>query len=717
MGYKDDKRAFSKPDAADVVKIGSSLGDDTSMWLESIKGEFKKEYPEITAKSTPHFAFTNKDFSEGAGTGSITVTVGDRILLFPIIIRDKDLAPFDTFYDQNDKSWHYMTDEAYKSLSNVHSPYKGLSKDDLSEYDNVDTRSGINHVEWRDPSKLAQLDFSRLEKLAEYFISNASELMHAPQPYIDAMKVATSLLNEQRKMASMEKNASDMGYVHGKYDSYDVALVRRADVDEYSVKLGSYGDREVEELSLSSFGIQKLAAEFGKLSAKVLEDADRGEGALVTRGHEIPTRIIDNRLTDYITTKPGMIRTFGTYEVVLSDGNKETGVAYPMLDWDGDDTGKLLFAGNSAYSVTKPFSGRLMSDHMVLPKGNISQGVKGFFVKNSEGQAYCTKPIQIDSIDSDEVYPLHIYATDLSDMSHIHLVFTKAYGRPTRINPDTATELIDHSGGNYYIPHNMRFTPLPERQVDIMSSEESGMKVASDKRRTQHQGSIVEVTKTASKYTVYQKESVLSKGKGIRDFESADLAKTAFLLSVFGCAPDMVDLSKMATGESAELFIPMDAILSRRITDSTSAADEIKTASVDKMFIEKFAQNIEPLIPSVFDVAKIAMVLARIDVDKYMPLVTRAAQADVSIVKEAEEGGGDSLNKIFNLNFLSKENVGYFIEHLPALEAVEDVLTRLLIVSRIGDIGIDPGMVEATLEGVAEIMERFAKAEVIAKGR
>ena len=84
---------------------------------------------------------------------------------------------------------------------------------------------------------------------------------------------------------------------------------------------------------------------------------------------------------------------------------------------------------------------------------------------------------------------------------------------------------------------------------------------------------------------------------------------------------------------------------------------------------------------------------------------------------ESEEEGGESINKIFNLNFLSKENIGYFVEHLETLTVAEDVLTRLLVIARIGDIGLDPGMVEATLEGITEIKERFSQAKGIMKNR
>ena len=79
-----------------------------------------------------------------------------------------------------------------------------------------------------------------------------------------------------------------------------------------------------------------------KEEEKILEEADRGEGALVTRGEEVATRVIDRNLTKFIRHKPGMVTTFCTYEVTLSDGHPDTVVAYPITDWDGDTSGKML---------------------------------------------------------------------------------------------------------------------------------------------------------------------------------------------------------------------------------------------------------------------------------------------------------------------------------------------------------------------------------------
>ena len=714
MGFADDKRTFSVPVEESIEKIGVDLGSDTGLWMDKIRNSFTKEYANFTAHSKPHFNFTQKDFANGIGLGGVTVTVGSRILLFPIIIRDNDLAPFDVFYDQMDHSWHYMTNEVEKGLASGHDPYKGLSSESFEDYDSIGPSSSSNSwASWRDPSKMASLSLAKLASVADLMESDPDRYVTAPEAFIGVMKERSGAFVAQRQHLAMEKKASDMRFVPGKYAEYGVALVHKDDIDAYSVKLGSYGRREIKEQRLSSEGIRGLAADFGKLGNKILEEADRGEGAMFTRGDEVATRVMDRNLTDVIRHKPGRVSTFGTYEVVLSTGRSSIGVAYPVMDWDGDTSNKMLFANEDCYSVTGPFPGRRTSENLVLPEGNISEGVKGFFVKNAEGQAFCTRPFRIDAIHSDEKSAMHITGMDLSTMEHIHLVKTNAYKLPTRISPDVDPEMIDHEGGNYYIPHNMRFTPLPECQAKILATEDSAIKLGALLKEAGHEGSILVIEKQARAYRLYQKQSVLTGDTGIRDIERGDIAKMAFVAAICGAEIDPVDLEKMGTGETAELYVPASAVYTRRLDDSVKIASLHKVSEYD-FDGATFEEAIEPHIPSVENVMKLAMAASRIQLDKIMPMV---ASEEIEKSADAKDDGGESINKIFNLNFLSKENIGYFVEHLDTLTVAEDVLTRLLVIARIASIGLDPGMIETTLQGITEIKERFSQAKVIMKNR
>jgi hypothetical protein len=726
MGYRDDTLGFRAPrDEGLLVKIGKDLGMDTNLWVEKIRNAFSKEYPDFIAQSKPHFNFTHKDFANGVGVGGVTITVGTRILLFPIIIRDKELAPFDVFYDQLDRSWHYMTPDVEKGLLSDHNPYKGLSSDDLTSYDNIDSPQGNpQYASWRDPAKLAHLSLAKMEDVGRVLEGDFDRYANANDLFADTVKDAAQAYARQMADHAMQKEASSKKFVPGKYAEYDVALVRKEDIDTYSVKLGSYGRRRIVEEKLSSEGIRRLAADFGKTGTKILEDADKCDGATVTRGEEMATRVMDHNLKDVIRHKPGQVTTYGTYEVMLSSGRPAIGVAYPVMEWDGDLGGKMMFANHEIYALAGSFPGRRTSENMVLPDGNLSSGVKGFYVKNAEGQAFCTRPFRIEKVYSDEHAKLQIDAMDLSTMTPIHLVVTDVYKNLARINPDTAPELIVHEGENAYVPSNMRFVPLPENQVKILKTEDSAIKLAEMKKAEDHEGPILQITKKGGAYTFYAKEAELTGNahEGMRDLERGDIHKMAFLAAICGAGIDTDDLEKMAAGEQAELFVAPTAMYRRRIQDAEKVASSLKVADynfsgIDDV-VESFDDVIAPKIPPVEDILKICMVASKVHTENVMPIVTAAWESEEALHKTAaQEEGGESINKIFNLNFLSKENVGYFIDHLETLNVAEDVLTRLLVIARIGNIGLDPGMVEATLEGLTEIKERFSQARVIMKNR
>jgi len=706
MGYKEDRLFLTDDDNDTLEKIGADLGEDTSLWLQKIKNIFSKEYPELLSSgSRPHFKFTHKDFSNGMAVGGVTITVGARILLFPLVIKDRNVAPFDVFYDQEDRSWHYMTQEVLNGLLNNTTPYKGLAKNNLKGYDMIDSKTrNDNLASWRDPAKLSSLNLNSMDKVASYLEKNKDKFYAAHQSFVSNLKKYSGAYYNQRigregiaKMASLKYKANEHG-------DYDVAMITKIDVDDYHIKLGTFGKRVLAEENLSRTDVKKLASEFGKLSNKLLEEADRGGSPVIARDDSTPTRIVSTNLEDVIRNKPNMVSTFGTYETTTSDGNTAIGVAHPIKGWDGDDTGKLLFANHEVYAVTGAFPGRRTSENMRLPEGNLSAGVKGFFIKDSEGQAYCSNPFRIDAIYSDEQADMHITATDLSTMSKMHLVKSDAYKNLARIDPTMAPELIDHDATNHYVPHNMRFSPLPEIQVKILTSGDSSIKLGEARAMTDHNGPIVTLTKKAQYYTLHQKDSRL-KGEGFSDYETGDVAKMAFLINICGADVDIEEMEKLGTGEEADIFIPSHATKKRNIKDIEKKA--MADFSLKQAWNIDFKNNVKQHVPSQDNIMKIAMNLPKIN----LGAVNDLFKID-NLSKYAED---ESLNQVFDLNFLTEDNVGYFIDHLDSFEAIEDVLTRLLVVARIGNIGIDPSIVEDTLEGIVAIKEKFNHAKVIMK--
>jgi hypothetical protein len=83
---------------------GTVLGDNATTWPQDIINEFNDEHPFFSKNgSNPNLNFTNKEWVSGCSIGSITLAVKERLLVFPVVVRNKELAPFDIYFDQSDR--------------------------------------------------------------------------------------------------------------------------------------------------------------------------------------------------------------------------------------------------------------------------------------------------------------------------------------------------------------------------------------------------------------------------------------------------------------------------------------------------------------------------------------------------------------------------------------------------------------------------------------
>jgi hypothetical protein len=184
MSYKDDK-LFFEPEEPGMSKLGAHLGKDTQLWTQQIKVIFEKENsPIIRAGGKPFLDYTYKDMAKGTAVGAVTITVGGRILMFPVVIKDNELAPFDNYYDQLDKDWHFMTDKRMDDLVNNNSQYRGLTKNIPTDEMRNDLDDSVIQPGWRDPlqahRKSAALSKSinmhRMKDIAVYLDKNPAAL-------------------------------------------------------------------------------------------------------------------------------------------------------------------------------------------------------------------------------------------------------------------------------------------------------------------------------------------------------------------------------------------------------------------------------------------------------------------------------------------------------------------------------------------------------------
>lgn len=692
---------------------GENLGEDTNLWLQKIRNAFDQQLmPLIRAGGKPYIKLTYKAFPSDAAVGGVTITIGGRIILFPIIIRDKILADFDTYYDQRDKTWHYLTDERMNSLSNEYSPYKGVTSTDIPEQqiegveeENVSWRRGAQSM-----MRTASLDLSNMAKIAEFLEEHPEELETLPPKiaeWCDLTGKAALRQADFRKEASLRRDNT----MAPKFTNFDVALIHKKDLNTYNVKLSSYGHAKVEEKVMNHSEVSKLAYEFGKKGTKVLSDLDSTD-RVISRGNESDStgRYVSSHLDD-ARQYPGSIGSHGTYEVMLTSGVREVGVVYPLIEWAGGDTsGLYVWISPGNYSVARYMAGRRVSENMVLPRGPISGGTTGVFVKNSEGLTFSTQPIKIESIASSKEASMQIKATDIRHMTKLHLVITDAVKYPTRINPDLAPELIIHDRNNYYIPQDMFFSPLPPSDVSIISTPGGTEKLASDMIEYGHIGGVYEIhRKRGGLFSVYEKKACLnrkSEDDGIPSFTVTSGHMADFILKTAGINASM-PLTNMVPGEEIKVQVP-DTV---RIRAGVAAFNKMAAAQTGNKVEEDVSRM------DTHDIFKIARIMAG---EPDMDISVFADQCEVPfVVKEALSGdkSTESLYKILNLNFLGKENVDYFVDNLNVMKDAEDVLTRLLVVSRMSELGISPTLLKNALEGITATREKFEKVRGVRLAR
>lgn len=711
MTYRKDQLYIETPRYMQKM-AGENLGDDTNLWLQKIRNAFDQQLmPLIRAGGKPYIKLTYKAFPSDAAVGGVTITIGGRIILFPIIIRDKVLADFDTYYDQRDKTWHFLTDERMNALSNEYDPYKGVTSANIPEQqiegveeDGVSWRRGAQNM-----VLTASLDLSNMMKVAEFLEEHPEELETLPPKiaeWCDLMGKAALRQADFRKEASLRGDNT----MAPRFTNFDVALIHKKDLNTYAVKLSSYGHAKVDDQIMDHTTVSKLAYEFGKNGTKVLSDLDSTD-RVITRGMEADStgRYVSSHLDDD-RQYPGSIGAHGTYEVMLSSGIREVGVVYPLTEWSGGDTtGLYIWISPENYSVARYMAGRRVSENMVLPRGPISRGTVGVFVKNSEGLAFSTQPVKIESIASSKEASMQIKATDVRHMTKLHLVITDAVKYPTRINPDLAPELILHDRSNYYIPQDMFFSPLPHSDVSIISTPGGTEKLASDMIEYGHRGGVYEIHRKRGLFSVYEKKACLnrkSEDDGIPSFTVTSGHMADFILKTSGIDAS-IPLMNMVPGEEIKVQVP-DTI---RIRAGVEAFNKMAAAQAGN----KVEEDIDRM--NMHDIFKIARIIAG---EPDMDISVFADECEVPfVIKEALSGdkSTESLYKILNLNFLGKENVDYFVNNLNVMKDAEDVLTRLLVVSRMSELGISPTVLKNALEGITATREKFEKVRGVRLAR
>lgn len=716
MSYRKDQ-LFFEPEDAGMSKLGTNLGKDTQLWSQQIKVTFEKELsPLIRAGGKPFLNFTYKDLPKATALGGITITVGGRIMLFPVIVKDNELAPFDIFYDQLDKEWHFLTPDRVDRLTSNYSPYQGLTTNIPSDAVENTVDGSYGQPSWRDPldHRVVQssLNMERMKEMAEYLDSNPQVLVTMEPKVAHMLRVygeAALHMDDVIKEAAF-KNASPI-FEHSVVA--DVAMVSKKDVNLYEIKVSSRKSAGVFKALTSAEGVRKIAEFFEKNADKILDEVDSTGSTAISRGIAAPPRIISSVLDPDPRTQRDVIGSSGTYTVTLETGRSDTGVVLPIEDWNGEDTGSYIFISPDNFAISNSIFGKRAPVNHVLPRGPYSQGSLGVFIKETEGLNFSTWPLRIEEVWGSPEAGTQIKAVDTRNVTKLNLVITDAVKVPTRIDPSIAPDLIEHGRINVYLPDNMKFSPLPEGdQVKLASTVESSVLREEARFETDHpEYGMYEVTKKAGygrMFTIHEKKASLDRsysGNSYRDEEipersSGNATHVDFILKTAGVDIGADTLDKMVIGERLTVFTP------GKPSEPVGDIRKVAAAEIHRR-TNAIASDIKPISPGLF--IKLANALCRVNGNEMEKIASMCRYP--MLVKVAEDTGDTSINQLLNLNFLGEENIDYFVDRLDVLDTVEDVLTRLLVVARISNLGINPDDVKDALRGLAATKEKFEQVK------
>lgn len=456
-----------------IKKANVTMGSDRNNWNDEIVSAFETQHPEIiSAGGRPHLSHSYKDWSEGCGVGAITVTLKTGVLMFPVIIRYSKLAPFDMCYSHDEDAWKYATPDTLKRYSMSSSPFLGVSDahHDEVELDEDDrwmglTSSTLIDAGYVNTASLKRACAERSQAIVDLGISKRAYVIHGSEFLKGKLKKLAESLNAKETDAKCIKLAfpeiPDLDY-----SVFDTIFIKKASINEYDVRMGHQGYLPVFRMKLSTPQLRYVLKSMNyKEAEKILDaiDTTPESGALLSSGQN-PDVV---NPANYMQGKT--LHQYGTFHVTnVETGKTETGIVFPVIDWTGEDTKRIVFLGEDVWSLQKNMHGHPATTPKLPPQGRISPGNKGIFINTEDGIGFSTPPIEVQSVFSNK-RGVRIKAIDLGAKRRVNLIVTsqQAVIMPfsEAVDPDNFVPGAD----NVYLPSNLTFVPLPEKTTKIAS--------------------------------------------------------------------------------------------------------------------------------------------------------------------------------------------------------------------------------------------------------
>ena len=709
----------------DMVKWADvSLGDNPQLWFAKIYGAFEGQHPEaLRPNSAPSLTFDKQDFVSGYALGAIRVAAGPNLMVFPVIVRDKKLAPFDLVFVNG--NLRYAEKSMIRALANPYQPFVGISSSEVGKgpatEDALHTNSPnsgrlvmgqdntidvMADLEARIRPVCYALEVERLNKTAssirfedikhtitqDQIYKWAQVAVEDPDYYVNS----TSQFRNMFEALSQEsvKQASVIE------DWHDIAMVEKQDIDRYSVKFAKRGYDGVVRSLMDSAEIRKLAGQFDQNGNSVLDLADKlytnGGGVLLDKtssaiqdfsGTLEKAASMGQPLADYMVNGkvptfeiPGLIHNYGTYNVLLTTGEYDTGVVFNLVDWNFKKEDNKLFVGRK-YAIQDRMAGQASSTSCRAPRGEPTEGTTGTYVYEHAGTGFAVPPFEILS---HRTTPrgIAIKAQSIMDGKPLNLVPVDGIKSLVKITQENDPEVYIDGCVNVYVPTSMQFIVLPPERDVIIPDPQQAIKLSSWKQ-LMTMGPSAQVRIIAEPDNHYQLDMVTfplhrmpEHIRKLSNFSPVDRRASKTVDVVLGL--------KVAGIESLYELVGLKSGYTHTLTIPLKTASEISGPLQAKDYSAVWYE-IHDRIP-------------------------HSALYKIASMMEEEK----TLNEVFSLNFINKDNMQYFMSNLGMLRDVEEYLARLLLAARIADVGIEEGEIGGALEDVVHIKEILSRKQILA---
>lgn len=663
---------LTRPVALHLEKVAYDIKLDREAddWAPEIISQAYKSMPFLKSYEMDA-EFDRVDSSRGYGIGKLLVypmgmekeaAIRDEyMIVFPLIVREESLAPFDVF--SHNGQLKPMTKEAVERAlfrpETFGQPARMGTTTDSSNLSGVTTppttgtnryqgggiQKGASVLERVAPSVRGEDTATLLTKIAN---DHTLRVLYAGSEVLEA---ALLLVGNTK-----EKTASDIR-VHRRASTQPDVVQFIEDGAGYKVKHASARCYRPTESWVDSISVQS------QLPADRMEEL-REKGSLI--------------LTVNPTAKPVEMRkeaqaaeTLGVYRA-QSGGREVVGVVVPKTaTLDGQVLDSGVFAGVNAHAMQK-VAGSFINDVTLTPCEPSGMGV---FVYQRGRAGVATEAVRIDN---------RISVRDGKEKVASYLATRLSTGQQIRLTPSSGLAgIVKVAEGHYALPDTLVFLPLRGDEISLQESADLIEKTAS--ARIDSDPRTVQVVGDGSTFSLRGINSSLMDGDLLTREEAG------FALGALGVPGEHVEgiLTKVASVGGVKIphtrqVIPEE--YAQASMTKTAAAQLIDTKGLKVDLSYEIAAMSSP---QALGLVKVAQVLNGLGFTK---------QASVIIDKE-------TVDNVLSLHFITPENVSTYIESLPDLEKTANRLAEILVASRMGMDSVRESAASRAMKSLSDVIE------------